>query len=151
MLEALRHDLRAGTRDGLTRAARRAYLLALALLAIPGLVFGTLLLLTRPVPTPPPAFLGLLGLSLGLALLALYFARKAAHRTDWPARQAALTGAIQAATAPGVAFLLGCTALNQPQYLLAFWVLALALHALVWAQLPGWVRAPEQSENLSST
>lgn len=146
MLDAFAREMKAGTREGLTRAARRAYGLALLALAVPGVLLGLLLLLSEPEGTPWPAVSGLLGLGLALAGVALYLAVQAARRPDLPVRQAALTGSIQAATAPGVLFLLGCTMLAQPLALAAFWVLAVGLHALVWTQLPGWIRVPELKE-----
>lgn len=146
MLEAFARDFRAGTRDGLIRAARRAYLVALLALTVPGALLGGLLWLSGPALTPWPAVAGLLVLGLVLAAGTLYLAHQAARRPDLPARQAALTGSMQAATAPGVLLLLGCTMLAQPPALAAFWVLALAVHALVWSRLPGWVRTPETRE-----
>ncbi|MFC3832259.1 MULTISPECIES: hypothetical protein [Deinococcus] len=152
MLERLTRDLRSGTRDGLIRAARQAYALALGVLAVPGVVLGVILLLSAPPQTPGPAVAGLLLLGVGLAAVALYLAYQAARRADLPARQAALTAAIQAATAPGVLLLLGCALLGQPLAVAAFWALALGTYALVWRQLPGWVRDPEpQDERLPSS
>lgn len=145
MLEAFVRDVRSG-RDGLVRAARRAYLLGLAALALPGVVLGALLLLTRPVPVPVSALLLLLGVALLLSLGALHFARKAAHNTAQPARQSALTGAIQAATAPGVPLLLACATLSQWLSLVLFLALAAVMHFVVWVQVPGWVREPEAAE-----
>jgi Kef-type K+ transport system membrane component KefB len=142
MLHAFAQDVRSG-RAGLIRAARRAYLLAVLALALPAAVLGGLLLLTRPAPVPLPALLVLGGLALALALGALTLARNAAGRTDQPARQAALTGAIQAATVPGVPLLLACATLSQGEAVLLFLGLAAALHLWVWARLPGWVREPE--------
>lgn len=142
MLEAFVQDVRAG-RPGLIRAARRAYLLAVLALALPAAVMGGLLLLTRPAPVPLPALLTLGGLALALALGALTLARNAARRTDQPARQAALTGAIQAATVPGVPVLFACATLSQGWALLLFLAIAAALHLWVWTRLPGWVREPE--------
>lgn len=143
MLNSLLRDVRARSHDGLIRAARRAYLLTLLAVAVPGLPLGLGFLLTHPTPVSLPALLGLLLLAALLSGAALHFARKVANNTDLPAQQTALSGAIQAATAPAVPFLLGCTALAQPLALLLFWALALALHALIWTQLPGWVRQPE--------
>ncbi|MBB6016074.1 hypothetical protein ACFP9V_14850 [Deinococcus radiopugnans] len=142
MLESLVRDLRSD-RAGLIRAARRAYLLGLAALTLPGLVLGAVLALTRPAPVPFAAVLALLALALVLALVVLRLARRAASTPEVPARQAALTGAIQAATAPGVALLLACATLSQGVSVLLFVVLAAGLHLVVWAQLPGWVREPD--------
>ncbi|CAM3862495.1 hypothetical protein [Deinococcus frigens] len=142
MLETFVRDVR-GSRDGLMRAARRAYLAGLLALALPGVVLGAVFALTGPAPVPVSALLVLVGLALVLSLGALHFARKAAHTTEQPARQAALTGAIQAATAPGVPLLLACATLSQWLAVALFVVLAGAMHVLVWAQLPGWVREPE--------
>ncbi|MFT2720009.1 hypothetical protein ACMT4L_08405 [Deinococcus sp. A31D244] len=145
MLDSLTRDLHSGDRAGLLRACRRAYLLALATLALPGLPLGLLLAAVRPLT------LGSLGGVLGAALLAAalagvaaYLARRSAQAPDLIARQAALTGAIQAATAPGVPFLIGCAFLGSGAALLALWGVALLAHALMWWQLPGWLR-PERS------
>ena len=45
MLERLTRDLRSGTRDGLIRAARQAYALALGVLAVPGVVLGAIMIM----------------------------------------------------------------------------------------------------------
>lgn len=135
-------DMRAD-RAGLVRAARRAYLLGLAALALPGVVLGAALLLTRPAAIPLPAVVALLALALVLGLVVLRLARNAANNPEVKARQAALSGAIQAATAPGVPLLLACATLSQWPAAGLFALLAAVMHAVVWAQLPGWVREPE--------
>ena len=135
-------DVRGG-RDGLIRAAGRAYLFGLLALTLPGVVLGAALLLTRPAVVPLPAVLALLALALALALVALRLARIAARNAELPARQAALTAAIQAATAPGVPLLLACATLSQGLAAVPFLLLAAGMHAFVWFQLPGWVREPE--------
>lgn len=142
MFQTFAADVRAD-RAGLLRAARRAYLLGLAALTLPGVVLGAALALTRPASIPFPAVLALLALALGLGLVALRLARTAANNPELPARQAALTGAIQAATAPGVALLLACATLAQGWVAGLFLLLAAALHVVVWARLAGWVREPE--------
>ncbi len=142
MLESFVRDMRSD-RAGLVRAARRAYLLGLAALTLPGAVLGVVLLLARPAPMPFPAVLALLVLALVLALVALRLARTAAGNPEWPARQAALTGAIQAATAPGVPLLLACATLSQGLSVVLFLALAAVMHAVVWTQVPGWVREPD--------
>ncbi|GAA0504164.1 hypothetical protein [Deinococcus depolymerans] len=142
-LDSLTRDLRGGDRAGLLRACRRAYLLALAALAVPGLPLGLLLAALRPLS--PGGLNGVLGavlLAAVLAGVAAYLARRSARDPDLSAPQAALTGAIQAATAPGVPFLIGCAFLGSGAALLPLWGVALVAHALVWWQLPGWLRAP---------
>ncbi|MFC6750203.1 hypothetical protein [Deinococcus aquaticus] len=74
MLDSLTRDLHSGDRAGLLRACRRAYLLALATLALPGLPLGLLLAAVRPLT------LGSLGGVLGAALLAAALAGVAAYR-----------------------------------------------------------------------
>jgi hypothetical protein len=143
MLESLTRDLRSGTRAGLLGAARRAYGLALAALAVPGAVLGALLLADRAGTTPLGAALALYVLAVALAGWALRRSLHLAAQTDLPARQTALTAAIQAATAPGVVFLLGCTLVRQPLLLAGFWLTAALLHARIWTWLPAWVRDPE--------
>ncbi|WP_291430406.1 hypothetical protein [Deinococcus sp.] len=140
-LDSLNRDLQAGDRAGLLRACRRAYLLALATLALPGLPLGLLLAALRPLTLSGLG--GVLGAALLAAVLAgvaAYLARRSARDPDLSARQAALTGAIQAATAPGVPFLIGCAFLGSGAALLSLWGVALLTHALVWWQLPGWLR-----------
>ncbi|GGR51488.1 hypothetical protein GCM10008959_10930 [Deinococcus seoulensis] len=140
-LDSLTRDLRGGDRAGLLRACRRAYLLALATLAVPGLPLGLLLAAVRPLT------LGSVGgvlaatvLAAVLAGVAAYLARRSARDEQLSASQAALTGAIQAATAPGVPFLIGCAFLGSGAALLPLWGVALLAHALVWWQFPGWLR-----------
>jgi uncharacterized membrane protein YfcA len=142
MLDGFVRDMRAD-RAGLVRAARWAYLLGLMALTLPGAVLGVVLLLARPAPMPFPAVLALLVLALILSLVALRLARTAASNAEVPARQAALTGAIQAATAPGVPLLLACATLSQGLSVGLFLILAGVMHAVVWTQVPGWVREPD--------
>lgn len=142
VLDAVTRDLHAGDRAGLLRACRRAYLLALTALVLPGLPLGLLLAAVNPAPLTGLG--GALAVTLLAAILAgvtARLARRAAQNPEGPARQAALTGAIQAATAPGVPFLIGCAFLGSGAALLALWGVALLAHALVWWQLPGWLRA----------
>ncbi|OOV14857.1 hypothetical protein [Deinococcus sp. LM3] len=142
VLDAVTRDLHAGDRAGLLRACRRAYLLALAALVLPGLPLGLLLAAVRPLTLSSlGGVLGAVLLAAALAGVAWYLARRSAQAPDLSARQAALTGAIQAATAPGVPFLIGCAFLGSGAALLALWGVALLAHALVWWQLPGWLRA----------
>ena len=156
MLEGFTRDIRSGSRVGLIGAARRAYLLALAALAGPGVLLGVVLALGRPTMTPLLAAVVLYALAAALATWALRRARQAAFQLDRPIRSAALGAAIQAATAPGVVFLLGCTLAHQPVLLAGFWVTAGLLHWRVWSWLPTWVREPEplvpsQESRLPST
>ena len=144
MLDSLTRDLHSGDRAGLLRACRRAYLLALAALALPGLPLGALLAAVNPAPlTGLGGVLAVTLLAVVLAGVTARLARRAAQSPDLTARQAALTGAIQAATAPGVPFLIGCAFLTSGAALLPLWGVALLAHVLVWRQLPGWLR-PER-------
>ncbi|GAA5513866.1 hypothetical protein Dcar01_02614 [Deinococcus carri] len=140
MLDAFARDLRGGTPADLTRAARRAQMVALAVLALPGLPLGGLYLLTRPAPLPLPwvAALGLL--AAGLALLALRLARGAARDPQPPPPRRALAAAIQAAPAPAIPFLLGCAFLAQPAAWAVLWGVAVLAGVVAWASVPGWVR-----------
>ncbi|WP_309570395.1 hypothetical protein [Deinococcus sp.] len=153
MLESFTRDLQSGTRAGLLGAARRAYLLAGAALMVPGVLLGALVA-TSPSPAVPGlAVMVLYVVAVALGVWALRRALQVAGQSGLPARQAALTAAIQAATAPGVVFLLGCTLARQPLILAGFWITAALLHARVWLWLPGWVREPEPAngERLPST
>ena len=74
--------------------------------------------------------------------MALRLARRAARDvgSGVPGR-AALTAAMQAASAPAVPFLLGCAAPHQPLALGLCWAAAAALYVLARAQLPAYARA----------
>ncbi|GGL10486.1 hypothetical protein [Deinococcus radiotolerans] len=141
MLDTLTRDLRAGTRTALLRAARRAYLLALGALAVPAVLIGTVLLLSPAQPDRAAAVI-LWAVAVALGLGAFVLARRAAHRADLSAPQAALTGAIQASSAPGVPLLLACAFAGTPLLGLSLLITGALLHLLVWRQLPGWVREP---------
>lgn len=147
MLDALLTDFRAGTREGLLRAARRAFALAFGVLALPGLPLGALYAgLGHPQPLDWPVLLGLFALAAVLGVFALHLARRAAREPGQPVGRAALSAAIQAGTAPAVPLLLGCACFAQPPALLAFWLLAAALYAFGRGQLPGWVQEPSSPE-----
>ncbi|WP_288432979.1 hypothetical protein [uncultured Deinococcus sp.] len=138
---AFARDLRAGP-AGLDRAARRAFHLALLALAAPGLPLGALYLLSGPAPFPAAAAWGLGGLGLAFGLVALRLARRAARDVQaGPPGRALLAAAMQAASAPAVAFLLGCAALNQPLAWGLCWGASAALYGLARAQLPAYARA----------
>lgn len=133
-------DLRAGP-AGLARASRRAFHLALLALSVPGLPLGALYLLSGPAPYPAAAW-GFAALGLGLGLLALRLARQAARDMQGgPPGRAALTAAMQAASAPAIPFLLGCAALHQPLAWGLCWAAAAALYGLARMQLPTYARA----------
>lgn len=134
-------DLRDGP-AGLTRASSRAFHLALLALAAPGLPLGALYLLSGPAPSPAAVAWGLAALGLGFGLVALRLARQAARDVrGGPPGRAALTAAMQAASAPAVPFLLGCAALHQPLAWGLCWAAAGALYVLARAHLPAYVRA----------
>ena len=85
----------------------------------------------------------LLVLAATLGGLTLHLAQRAAREPGQKPPQAALTAAIQAATAPAIPFLLGCAFLTQPLALLAFWAAAYALFTAARSRLAGWVKAPQ--------
>ena len=144
MLEPLLKDFRSGTREGLLQAARRAFMLAFAALALPGLPLGALYaVLGRPARLDWLEGAVLLGLAATLGGLTLHLAQRAAREPGQKPPQAALTAAIQAATAPAIPFLLGCAFLTQPLALLAFWAVAYALFTAARSRLAGWVKAPQ--------
>lgn len=143
LLQPLAQDLRAGTRPALLRAARRVYALAFVALALPGLPLGGLYHLTAPPPVPLWAVLVLTALGVGLAALATRLAARAAHDPALSPDRAALTAAIQAASAPGSAFLVGCGLLGDALGMALLWTLALATAWAGWTQLAGWVRDPQ--------
>lgn len=143
MLQSISSDVQAGTRDALVRAARRAYTLAFLALAVPGLPLGGLYLLTRPGALPLSAVLGLGGMGIGFAAAAFWLAGRAARDPALPPARAALTAAMQAASAPGIAFLLGCALLHDLRGVVLLWALALCAYLLGYGQLAGWVREPQ--------
>ncbi|ACO46905.1 hypothetical protein DEDE109153_11475 [Deinococcus deserti] len=143
MLQSISRDLQTGTRDGLIRASRRAYTLAFLALAIPGLPLGGLYLLTRPERLPLGAVLGLGGMGIAFAGAALWLAGRVARDPALPSSRAALTAAMQAASAPGITFLLGCALLHDLRGVILLWVLALCAYLVGYGQLAGWVREPQ--------
>ncbi|WP_291426376.1 hypothetical protein [Deinococcus sp.] len=144
MLEALARDLQ-GSPEQLRGAARRAFHLAFAALAVPGAVLGLLYALTQPPPYPLPGVAGLGVVALVLGGAALYLAKQSGRDPRLTATQAGLTCAMQLASAPAVAFLLGCAALRQWQALALLWGLALALYLYARTQLPQLVRPEPRS------
>jgi len=131
MLEALTRDLRAGDAAGHLRAARRAHLIAFLTLAAPGVPLGALLAVLKPLRVDGLATqAGVLLLVTLLAGVAWHLARRTARDETLPAPQRALAGAMQAATAPGLAFLVGCAFLSTPLFAALLWTLALALFVL---------------------
>ncbi|MFB9990732.1 hypothetical protein ACFFLM_01850 [Deinococcus oregonensis] len=150
MLKALAQDLSSGQGADLLRASRRAYALAFAVLAAPGVPLGALYLLTRPTPTPLAGLLGLVGVALLLACTALYLARRAARDPLLPPRRTALSAAMQAGTAPAVPFLIGCATFSQPVVTVGLWVLTAVLYAAAWRLIAGWMR-PASSSPLPSS
>lgn len=143
MLEAFARELRAGTPEKLTRAARRAQALAFLVLAAPGLPLGALYLLTQPAPLPLAWVAALVLLGALLALVPLRLARRAALDPAQRPAQRVLTAAMQAGTAPAVPFLLGCVCFHQPAALAALWLVAALAFAAAWAGVPGWAAAAQ--------
>lgn len=135
MLERLSRDLNASDPAIQKRGSLRAFHTVLLCLALPGLPLGLLYWLSRPAPYPLWAALGLAGLGAALGLAALHFARHTARDPRLPPKEAALTSAMQLASAPAVPFLLGCAALHQPLALLLLWLTAAALYASARGQL----------------
>ena len=117
---------------------RLALRLAFLVLALPGLPLGLLYLLTRPAPLSLPVTAALVGTALVLGLGTLWLARRAAVNPDIPREQRGLSAAIQGASAPAVAFLLGCASLSSWPALLLLWGMAAAFYFFVWQQLPVW-------------
>lgn len=145
MVHSISRDLRLGTRDALIRAARRAYTLAFLALAVPGLPLGGLYLLTRPGTLPVSALLGLAGLGMVFGGAVFWLAGRVARDPALPPSRAALTASMQAASAPGIAFLLGCALLHDLRGVSLLWGLALCAYLLGYGQVPGWVREPHTS------
>ncbi|WP_189006655.1 hypothetical protein [Deinococcus malanensis] len=145
MLQSISRDLHLGTRDAMICASRRAYTLAFLALAVPGLPLGGLYLLTRPNVLPVGALLGLAGLGVVFAGTVFWLAGRVARDPALPPTRAALTAAMQGASAPGIAFLLGCALLHDLRGLLLLWGLALAAYLLGYGQVPGWVRGPQNA------
>lgn len=154
------------SRAPLLAALRRAYLLGLAALAVPGLLIGLPVgLLSRP-HHDPPILLGLLGLPvlLGLSVAALLCAALAltlAHRRARVAvrgtpegRDQVLGAAIQAASAPAVPLLMAFAMLSTPLTLLALLTLTLLALAAGWASLSLWASrtgVPDTHPNAATT
>lgn len=133
LIEPLLLDLREGTLAARRRAAGRAYRLAFGVLAAPGVVLGAAYaLLGQPALLPVAVVLGLAVLAAGVAGGALWLAGRTARATDLPPVQAQVGAAIQAASAPAVPFLFGCSLLTQPLAALALFALAAAF--FLWAQ-----------------
>ncbi|GGK23865.1 hypothetical protein GCM10008955_16850 [Deinococcus malanensis] len=145
VLQSISRDLHLGTRDAMICASRRAYTLAFLALAVPGLPLGGLYLLTRPNVLPVGALLGLAGLGVVFAGTVFWLAGRVARDPALPPTRAALTAAMQGASAPGIAFLLGCALLHDLRGLLLLWGLALAAYLLGYGQVPGWVRGPQNA------
>lgn len=117
---------------------RLALRLAFLTLALPGLPLGLLYLLTRPAPHDLTTGAALCLTALVLGLGTLWLARRAAVSPQIPREQRGLSAAIQGASAPAVAFLLGCASLSSWPVALVLWGLAAAFYAFVWRQLPVW-------------
>lgn len=143
MLERWARDLRQGGRPGLIRASRLALTVSFLAMAVPGLLLGALLTLDHRSVMPVEARFGLLLIGVVLAAVALQLAVRAVRNKTVTAEQATLTGAFQAGSAPGVVFLLGCTMLSYPAFMLLFWAFSGLLFWLVWRQYPGWIRMPK--------
>ncbi len=128
-------------RAPLLAALRRAYLLGLAALAVPGLLIGLPLgLLSRP----QPGVSVLLGLSIA-ALLCAALALTLAHRRARAAvrgtpegRDLVLGAAIQSASAPAAPLLMALAMLSTPLTCLALLTLTLLALAAGWASLGLW-------------
>lgn len=117
---------------------RLALRLSFLILAAPGLPLGLLYLLTRPAPLGLPVTAALVLTAVLLGLGTLWLARRAAVSPQIPREQRALSAAIQGASAPAVAFLLGCASLSSWPAALLLWAVAAAFYAFVWQQLPAW-------------
>ncbi len=131
-------------RAPLLAALRRAYLLGLAALAVPGLLIGLPVgLLNRPQPVllGLPMLLGLSVAALLCAALALTLAHRrarAAVRGTPGGRDLVLGAAIQAASAPAAPLLMALATLNTPLTCLALLTLTLLALAAGWASLGLW-------------
>ncbi|GGJ79305.1 hypothetical protein [Deinococcus aquiradiocola] len=143
MLAPLQRLGDAPRRAALLGALRRAYLLALAALAVPGLLIGVPFGVTS---SPAPNSAALLGLGAS-ALVCAALALGLAHRKARPAvpgtpegRDLSVQAAIQAASAPAVPLLMACTQLRSPLTLLALLALTLLALAVGWASLTLWAR-----------
>lgn len=151
------------SRAPLLAALRRAYLLGLAALAVPGLLIGLPVgLLSRPHPGPPmllglPVLLGLSIAALLCAALALTLAHRrarAAVRGTPEGRDQVLGAAIQAASAPAVPLLMAFAMLSTPLTLLALLTLTLLALAAGWASLSLWASragVPDTHPNAATT
>ena len=150
----------APSRAPLLAALRRAYLLGLAALAVPGLLIGLPVgLLSRPQPGLPGLPV-LLGLSMA-ALLCVALALTLAHRRARPAvpgtpegRDLVLGAAIQAASAPAAPLLMALAMLSTPLTFLALITLTLLAMAAGWASLGLWASragSPDAHPNAATT
>ena len=147
----------APSRAPLLAALRRAYLLGLAALAVPGLLIGLPLGLLNRTQAGLPVLLGLSTAALLCAALALTLA----HRRARPAvpgtpegRDLVLGAAIQAASAPAAPLLIALTALSTPLTLLALLALTLLALAAGWASLGLWASragSPDTSPYAANT
>lgn len=134
MLERLTRSLQ-GSPAERQGALLQVFHLAFLALAVPGLVLGGIYALTRPATYPPDAVLGLAVVGLLIGIAAVYMAKNSARDPRLKPQQAALTAAMQLASAPAVPFLLGCTALNQLLALGVLWGLALLLYGYARGQV----------------
>lgn len=150
------------SRAPLLAALRRAYLLGLAALAVPGLLIGLPVgLLSRPQPGPMllglPVLLGLSVAALLCAALALTLAHRrarAAVRGTPEGRDQVLGAAIQAASAPAVPLLMAFAMLSTPLTLFALLTLTLLALAAGWASLSLWASragVPDAHPNAATT
>lgn len=138
-LARLRTALR-GTPQEQLAGARQALGLAFLAPTLPGLPLCLLYALTHP-PLDSPQGLGYALLSLGLGGLSFWLAHRAALNLDIPREQRLLTAAIQGASGPAAAFLLGCLCVGTPLLWLALWALAALLYGGLWRQLAVWQTA----------
>lgn len=129
-----------GTPQEQLAGARLALGLAFLAPTLPGLPLCLLYALTHP-PLDSPQSLGFVALGLGLGGLSVWLARRAALNPDLPREQRLLTAAIQGASAPAAAFLLGSLCVVTPLSWLALWGLAALLYGGLWRQLAVWQTA----------
>ncbi len=137
MLKSITEDLGQGNAQAQRRATLRAFHGVLLALALPGLPLGLLYWLSGPAPYPLWAALALGSLGLLLGFAALQFAGRAARDPRLTPQAAALTGAMQLASAPAVPFLLGCAAFHQPLALGLLWLTAGVFYALARKRIAG--------------
>ncbi len=145
------------SRSRLLAALRRAYLLGLAALAVPGLLIGLPMgLFSHPQPSLA-VLLGLLAAALLSAVLALTLAhRKARAAVPGTPEGPGLTlqAAIQAASAPAAPLLMALTLVNTPRTLLALLALTVLTLLAGWWSLNFWAAragTPEEPLGLPAT